>query len=72
MNQTRSQEIGASKRFNTLDKEYTALVFEACRLVDARDAGDTTAAAKLEAVRAKRDAVKVELRRRASFDRWEC
>lgn len=61
------------KKFDTLDAEYTSLTFRAAELVDARDAGDGCAAEKLEAVRARRDAVKAELRRRdASFDRWEC
>lgn len=72
---TNRDERGADtrKKFDTLDAEYTRLIFEAARLVDARDAGDGCAAEKLETVRARRDAVKAELRRRApSFDRWEC
>jgi hypothetical protein len=62
-----------SKSASALDKEYTALTFQAARLVDARDAGDPTAAAKLEAVRTKRASVKAALRVRVpSYDRWEC
>jgi hypothetical protein len=61
------------KKFDTLDAEHVALIYRAAELVDARDAGDCAAASKLEAVRARRDAVKAELRRRdPAFDRWEC
>jgi len=62
-----------AKRFETLHTEWLGLVFETARLVDARDGGDMTAVSKLEAARAKRDAIRDELRRRQpSFDRWEC
>ena len=47
-----------AKRTTTLMDECDALTRKACALVDARDEGDTTAAAKLEAVRAERDALK--------------
>jgi hypothetical protein len=61
------------KRFETLEKEHIALISEAARLVDARDAGNAEAARQLEVVRAKRAAVKAELRRRdPGYDRWEC
>lgn len=70
---TTAPSADSRKKWCTLEDEYNALVFKACRLVNARDAGDETAAAKLETVRARRDAVKAELRRRQpSFDRWEC
>ena len=66
-NQVSPPSADTRKKFDTLDAEYTHLIFEAARLVDA---GDTT---KLETVRARRDVVKAELRRRSpSFDRWEC
>lgn len=59
-------------RIDTLEARHTALIFEAARLVDARDAGDPTAAAKLEKVRAERAAVKAAIRKVfPSYDRWE-
>jgi hypothetical protein len=61
-----------AKRFSTLEKEYDSLLHKACCLVDARDAGDAAAVVELEEVRARRDAVKRELRARATdFDRWD-
>jgi hypothetical protein len=62
-----------AKKFETLHTKWVALTFTTARLVDARDAGDTTAAAKLDAARLERDATMAELRRQdPGFDRWEC
>jgi hypothetical protein len=62
-----------AKKFETLHTEWLALVFATARLVDARDAGDVTAVAKLEIARTERDSLALELRRRdPRFDRWEC
>lgn len=63
-----------AKRLQTMIDECEAMTREACRLVDARDDGDTTAAAKLEEVRARRDAMLADIRKRPDgrrYDRWE-
>lgn len=62
-----------AKKFDTLDKESTALTFEACRLADALHAGDTSLRPKLAEVRAKLDAVEAEMARRTYlYGKWLC
>lgn len=61
------------KRTSTMEYEYTQLTHLTARLIDMRDAGDKWAAQKLEEIRAKKAALKAELRKHdPQFDRWEC
>jgi hypothetical protein len=64
------------KRFDTLDKEATALTFENARLVDAIYAGDTSLQPKLDANRAKLATLNAEMKARTYHagpsKRWIC
>lgn len=60
-----------TKKLQTMIDECEALTRKACSLVDARNAGDTTAAAKLAEVRTERDALKAAIRARPDGRRYD-